>query len=30
MLAWRGNGDAAFQANLATLTSATGASVRRQ
>lgn len=30
MLAWRGNGDAAFQANLATLTSATGANVRRQ
>ena len=30
MLAWRGNGDAAFQANLATLTSATGASVKRQ
>ena len=30
MLAWRGNGDNAFQANLATLTSATGASVKRQ
>ncbi len=30
MLAWRGNGDAAFQANLATLTSATGATVKRQ
>ena len=30
LLAWRGNGDAAFQANLATLTSATGATVRRQ
>lgn len=30
MLAWRGNGDDAFQANLATLTSATGAVVRRQ
>lgn len=30
MLAWRGNGDVAFQANLATLTSATGANVRRQ
>ncbi len=30
MLAWRGNGDDAFQANLATLTSATGATVRRQ
>ncbi len=30
LLAWRGNGDDAFQANLATLTSATGASVRRQ
>lgn len=30
MLAWRGNGDDAFQANLATLTSATGAAVRRQ
>ncbi len=30
LLAWRGNGDDAFQANLATLTSATGATVRRQ
>ena len=30
MLAWRGNGDHAFQNNLATLTSATGASVKRQ
>ena len=30
MLAWRGNGDQAFQANLATLTSATGAAVKRQ
>ena len=30
MLAWRGNGDAAFQSNLATLTSATGAAVKRQ
>ena len=30
LLAWRGNGDDAFQANLATLTSATGAAVRRQ
>jgi len=30
LLAWRGNGDASFQANLATLTSATGAAVRRQ
>lgn len=29
MLAWRGNGDANFQANLATLTSATGAAVKR-
>lgn len=30
MLAWRGNGDDEFQKNLATLTSATGAAVRRQ
>lgn len=30
MLAWRGNGDTDFQANLATLTSATGAPVKRQ
>ena len=30
MLAWRGNGDETFQANLATLTSATGAPVKRQ
>ena len=30
MLAWRGNGDAAFQSNLAALTSATGAAVKRQ
>ena len=30
LLAWRGNGDDAFQANLATLTSATGTSARRQ
>lgn len=29
MLAWRGNGDVAFQTNLATLTSATGATVKR-
>lgn len=29
VLAWRGNGDAVFQDNLATLTSATGAAVRR-
>ena len=29
-LAWRGNGDADFQANLAILTSATGATMRRQ
>ncbi len=30
MLAWRGNGNDNFQANLATLTSATGANVKRQ
>lgn len=30
MLAWRGNGDTDFQANLAALLSATGANVRRQ
>lgn len=30
ILAWSGNSDADFQANLATLTSATGASVKRQ
>lgn len=29
MLAWRGNGDGEFQANLATLTSATGAPLKR-
>ena len=29
ILAWRGNGDEAFQTNLATLMSATGASVKR-
>lgn len=30
LLAWRGNGDADFQANLAILTSATGAPVKRR
>lgn len=30
LLAWSGNSDADFQANLATLTSATGASVKRR
>ena len=30
MLAWRGNGETDFQANLAALTSATGATVKRQ
>jgi hypothetical protein len=30
VLAWRGNSERAFQANLATLTSATGAKVQRQ